>query len=147
MRRTKPAQTTLSAGKQADRERYAHQGDSEISITLTAAQVERVLRRGTAEASMIVALAGVLVEGVDEVRVAAVMSDPVFEDPRISQGLVLGLLVLASLPVDGSELGVKRVAALMGVAPSTAHRYLRTLTAVGLVEQNPRTRAYHLPMR
>jgi len=33
----------------------------------------------------------------------------------------------------------------LGMSPSTKHRYMTTLSAVGLLEQDPRTRRYRLP--
>jgi DNA-binding MarR family transcriptional regulator len=67
------------------------------------------------------------------------------ESPRLSRSLLLGLLVLAAFPGDGSSLAVGDVASRLGMSPSTTHRYMTTLLAVGLLDQDPRTRRYRLP--
>ena len=51
--------------------------------------------------------------------------------------------MLASFPADGSATAVTEVAERLEMSPSTTHRYLSTLLAVGLLEQDPRTRRYH----
>lgn len=43
-------------------------------------------------------------------------------------------------------LGVSEAAERLGVAPSTAHRILRSLCAAGLLHQNPTTRRYELSL-
>lgn len=67
------------------------------------------------------------------------------ESPRLSRSLLLGLLVLACFPQDGGSLAVSDIAERLGMSPSTTHRYMTTLLAVGLLEQEPRTRRYRLP--
>jgi DNA-binding IclR family transcriptional regulator len=51
------------------------------------------------------------------------------------------MTLLAALK-DLPSLAVKEAAALLGVAPSTAHRLLTTLQGQGFVAQNPETRRY-----
>ena len=64
----------------------------------------------------------------------------------MSRSLLLGLLVFACFPRDGSGLAVSDVAARLEMSPSTTHRYMTTLLAVGLLEQDPRTRRYRVPL-
>jgi DNA-binding IclR family transcriptional regulator len=64
------------------------------------------------------------------------------EDPKISKSLLLGLVVLVSFPCDGTERANKDVAQELKIAASTSLRYIRTLVAAGLLEQNPVTRCY-----
>jgi predicted DNA-binding transcriptional regulator len=64
-------------------------------------------------------------------------------DARLSHSLLRGLLVL-SLLIDGSERGVSNIARRLDISISTAHRYVSTLLAFGLVEQNQFTRKYRL---
>ncbi len=65
-------------------------------------------------------------------------------DPRLSHSLLAGLLMLASFPADGSYLANAELARSLGMNPSTAHRYVSTLVAVGLLEQDADTRRYRL---
>jgi DNA-binding MarR family transcriptional regulator len=111
--------------------------DTGISIDLTGPQIDRIIResgQGGGIASMLRGLAG------DETLLSRY--EALAESPRLSRSLLLGLLVLASFPDDGSSLSVSDIAGRLGMSPSTTHRYLSTLLAVGLLEQDPRTRRY-----
>lgn len=115
-------------------------GRAAITIELTRPQVDRVVREssnGTGVASLLRGLAG---DGTLASRYEALA-----ESPRLSRSLLLGLLVLASFPADGGSLAVSDVAGQLGMSPSTTHRYMTTLLAVGLLDQDPRTRRYRLP--
>ena len=68
------------------------------------------------------------------------------ESPRLSRSLLLGLTVFAAFPTDGDALAVTDVAGRLGLSPSTTHRYMTTLLAVGLLEQDPRSRRYRVPV-
>jgi AraC-like DNA-binding protein len=110
-----------------------------ITIELTPPQVDRIVREsssGTGVSSLLRGLAG---EGTLASRYEALA-----ESPRLSRSLLLGLLVLASFPTDGGSLAVSDVAAQLGMSPSTTHRYMTTLLAVGLLDQDVRTRRYRL---
>lgn len=63
-------------------------------------------------------------------------------DPQLSQSLLRGLAILAAMPRDGAWAGNSELAQRLQVSPSTSHRYLSTLVAAGLVEQDARTRRY-----
>jgi DNA-binding transcriptional ArsR family regulator len=65
-----------------------------------------------------------------------------FRDPRVSPSLLRGLLVLAVL--RNGDLSVTEIGERLGQSTSTVHRYVTTLFAAGLVEQDPRTRRYRL---
>ena len=65
-------------------------------------------------------------------------------DRRYSGSLVYGLLVLYALPSDGALIGLIELARKLDRNPSTVHRYLITLLAVGLIEHDPVTRGYGL---
>jgi AraC-like DNA-binding protein len=111
-----------------------------ITIELTRPQVDRIVREsanGDGVSSLLRGLAGS--------DTLASRHEALAESPRLSRSLLLGLLVLASFPSDGSSLAVSDVAAQLGMSPSTTHRYMTTLLAVGLLEQDPRTRRYKLP--
>ncbi len=86
----------------------------------------------------------VLLAGLGDVRAVLDTAPKLLENSRLSRSLLAGLLMLASFPADGSYLRVAEAAKMLGMSPSTTHRYLATLLAVGLVEQDPRTRRYRL---
>ena len=113
---------------------------SAISIELTRAQVDQVVRsrsEGNAVSSMLHGLAdGALASSYPALSAS----------PRLSRSLLLGLLVLAAFPTDGAALAVSDVAQRLGLSPSTTHRYMTTLLAVGLLEQDPRSRRYRVPL-
>jgi len=114
-------------------------GKASISIELTGPQIDRVIResgQGGGIADLLRGLAG------DETLSSRY--EALAESPRLSRSLLLGLLVLAAFPGDGGDLSVSDIATLLGMSPSTTHRYLSTLLAVGLLEQDPRTRRYRV---
>jgi IclR helix-turn-helix domain len=115
-----------------------------IVIELDRAQVGQVLRAASDVGIMSVVLTGLgdlretLSQGPNARRPAQM------DDPRLSRSLLLGLLVLAALPADGSYRGIADVARMTGMNGSTTHRYMSTLLAVGLAERDPGTRKYRL---
>lgn len=114
---------------------------SGISIELTSAQLERVVRR-TSDTDTV----SNLLRGLGERGTTAAHFKELAKSPRMSRSLLLGLLVLASFPANGTALAVTDVATRLEMSPSTTHRYLTTLLAVGLLEQDPRTRRYRVPI-
>ncbi len=64
------------------------------------------------------------------------------DDSRLSRSLLLGLVIYASIPADGSSIGVIEIARINEVTPSMAHRYVSTLVTAGLVDRDPKTRRY-----
>jgi DNA-binding MarR family transcriptional regulator len=64
-------------------------------------------------------------------------------DPRLSAALIAGMLVLSSLPRDG-DVAVTELARTLQMSASTTHRYLATLLALGLVDQDAQTRRYRI---
>jgi DNA-binding MarR family transcriptional regulator len=112
---------------------------SAITIELTRPQIDRIVRQaseGSGIASLLRGLAGS--------ETLASRYEALADSPRLSRSLLLGLLVLASFPLDGSSLAVTDVSTRLGMSPSTTHRYMTTLLAVGLLEQDPRTRRYRM---
>jgi DNA-binding MarR family transcriptional regulator len=115
--------------------------DSGIAIELTSAQIERIVRGASGSAGV-----STLLHGLAGKATMTPHFRELAESPRLSRSLLLGLLVLASFPSDGGALAVTDVAARLEMSPSTTHRYLTTLLAVGLLEQDPRTRRYRVPV-
>jgi DNA-binding MarR family transcriptional regulator len=116
--------------------------DRAISIELTGAQVDQVVREAADEDGV-----SGLLRGLDDQGALAAKYRTLSESPRLSRSLLLGLLVLACFPADGGSLAVSDIAERLGMSPSTTHRYMTTLLAVGLLEQEPRTRRYRVPAR
>jgi DNA-binding transcriptional ArsR family regulator len=110
-----------------------------VCLELSASQVDQVLRAASDGGSM-----SVLLSGLADVRAAIAARPDQLENARLSRSLLAGLLMLASLPRDGSYIGVAELARMLDMSPSTTHRYVTTLVAVGLLERDPRTRQYRL---
>jgi DNA-binding MarR family transcriptional regulator len=108
-------------------------------IELLPSQVERVVRAAADSGS-----APMLLSGLERVRGTLATRSARLQDPRLSRSLLSGLLLVASLPGDGTYLGNAQLARLLGMNVSTVHRYLQTLVAVGLVERDPGSRRYGL---
>jgi DNA-binding MarR family transcriptional regulator len=113
---------------------------SGIKIELTRTQVDQVVRRTSNQDGIAAILRGLAERGLTSSYAALASS------PRLSRSLLLGLLVLACFPTDGDPLAVTDVATRLGLSPSTTHRYMTTLLAAGLLEQDPRSRRYHIPV-
>jgi Fic family protein len=111
-----------------------------LTIELSRAQVDQVIRAASGRRSMSTLFSGLL---ASPDRLAATLTE--FDDKRLSRSLLAGLLVLAAFPDDGGHLGIGEVARLLGMNPSTAHRYITTLVEVGMLERDPGTRRYRLP--
>jgi hypothetical protein len=106
-------------------------------IELSQAQVDQIVRAASGAGNM-----SVLLSGSDDVRQALGAAREQLENPRVSRSLLLGLMVLASFPADGSYLPLGEAAGKLEVSASTTHRYCQTLMAVGLLEQDSRSRRY-----
>ena len=95
--------------------------------------MDRVVREAAEGGNM-----SVLLSGLNDVRAVLSREPRQLEDSRLSRSLLAGLLMLASFPSDGSYLGNAEVARMLEMNPSTTHRYVSTLVAVGLLERDPR---------
>jgi hypothetical protein len=126
------------AGRPAAVDAGGHGGDS-VCIELSTAQVDQVVRAASDGGNM-----SVLLSGLADVRAVLVAGADQLEDARLSRSLLAGLLMLASFPGDGSYVSIATLARLLDMSPSTTHRYVSTLLAVGLLERDPRTRKYRL---
>jgi hypothetical protein len=110
----------------------------QVTIALTEGQVARVLREASGEAGLAPAFSSAL--GDPGTLAKTVL--PFLADQGYSRSVLRALLVLASFPADGSERELSAVAHQLALSPSTTHRYLRTWTAVGLLERDPNSRRY-----
>jgi hypothetical protein len=126
-------------GKVADGPTKATDSPGKVLVELSRAQVDRIVRNAAEGGSM-----SVLLSGLKDIRAVLAREPRQLEDSRLSRSLLAGLLMLASFPSDGSYLGNAEIARLLDMNPSTTHRYVSTLVAVGLLERDPATRRYRL---
>jgi hypothetical protein len=129
--------------------------DQDIAIALSPTQVEQVIRsvgqtrNGTVSSLLIAALdnahsgpdgnrqaPGSLREATRLALAGAV------GDLQLSQSLLRGLAILCCYGPDRRWRAIGDLAKELSMPPSTTHRYVKTLRAVGLLEQNPTTREY-----
>ncbi len=129
-----------NVAQQGGASQYGREGSEEkVLIELSRAQVDRIVR-GAAEGGNM----SVLLSGLKDIREVLAREPRQLEDSRLSRSLLAGLLMLASFPSDGGYLGNAEIARLLDMNPSTTHRYVSTLVAVGLLERDPATRRYRL---
>jgi DNA-binding IclR family transcriptional regulator len=67
-------------------------------------------------------------------------------EPRYSQSLETGLLVMKGFSAEDPVQGIAEVADRLEASRSTVHRYMTTLVALGMLEQHPRTRRYRVAL-
>jgi DNA-binding MarR family transcriptional regulator len=104
-----------------------------ISITLSPAQIDEIVRTATQRRSPSVSTLLGSYTPIDT------------KDPRMSRSLMRGLAILSSFGPDNSARGILELARDLGMSPSTTHRYAFTLVELGLLERCPHTRKYRLP--
>ncbi len=129
--------------------------DQDISIALSPAQIEQVIRsagqttNGAVSNLLIAALdnAHRPPEGDDGTRRSLheatrhALADAL-SDSQLSQSLLRGLLILSCYDPERPWRAIIDLARELDMSPSTTHRYVKTLRAVGLLEQNPTSREY-----
>ncbi|HLM84802.1 MAG TPA: helix-turn-helix domain-containing protein [Solirubrobacteraceae bacterium] len=113
-------------------------------LTLDHRQVAQVVRAAT-DGGAVSALLG----GLGDLRITLSRGlesggPSPMDDRRLSHSLLTGLLVLALLPVDGSAREISDIVRATGMSNSSVHRYINTLVAAGLVEQDAGTRRYKI---
>lgn len=110
----------------------------EVTIALTNAQIRRVTRAaGNGDGG----LAALLAQPT-QLRAAAHAIETSTALGGISRSTLRAVLVLCAFPTDGSYRTLAEVAQLVGLSPSTAHRYVTSWVAVGVLEQEAVTRRY-----
>jgi Fic family protein len=109
-----------------------------IAIELSRSQVDQVIR-GASQSADAASVFTNLHES-STIDIASVART----NPKLSGSLLTGLAVLGLFPRDGSELSNAHIARALNIGVSTAHRYLATLLAAGLLQRDPRTRRYSL---
>jgi N-methylhydantoinase A/oxoprolinase/acetone carboxylase beta subunit len=104
----------------------------------------QVLRQATSDGGIRGFLFAQIGDGEVRKSLAAVMSDPLLESTTISRSAVIAHVVLCAFTPLGIERGVLEIAKELGMSPGTTHRYIRSLVALGLVEQTVDSRKYRL---
>lgn len=128
--------------------------DQDISIALSPVQIEQVIRsagqarNGAVSNLLIAALDNAHSQSEDPQRkrplreaTQLALSDAL-SDPQLSQSLLRGLSILSCYGPERPWRAIIDLAKELDMSPSTTHRYVKTLRAVGLLEQNPMTREY-----
>jgi hypothetical protein len=131
--------------------------DQDIAIALSPAQIEQVIRsaghssNGTVSSLLLAALdnAHSAPEAEHDARHRRSLHDATqralanaLGDPQLSQSLLRGLAILSCYGPEREWRAIVDLAKELDMSPSTTHRYVKTLRAVGLLEQNPTTREY-----
>ena len=141
--------------RKSDREIRVMTQDQDIVIALSPAQIEQVIRSaGQARSGRVSSL---LVAALDNAHTTPhgehSKSSSLHEatqlalagalgDPHLSQSLLRGLAILSCYGPERQWRAIVDLAKELSMSPSTTHRYVKTLRAVGLLEQNPTTREY-----
>jgi hypothetical protein len=107
-----------------------------LTMTLTPAQVVQVMR------DVSVRVQSPMLSALKDFHELKSKLLPLMEDDRYSRGALASLLVLAAFPVDGGGCKVSEIAEQLAMPQSTTHRYVITLMAAGLLEQNAESRRY-----
>jgi IclR helix-turn-helix domain len=115
--------------------------DRDITITLTDAQIARVVLAASGGVQLAGTLSGVL-SGIGSLDELGELMLPMLDDQTYSRATFRAAMVLAAFPADGSEIELNEIARTIGLSPSTTHRYARTWMVLGLLEQHPDTRRY-----
>lgn len=111
--------------------------DRDVSITLTSAQVSQVLMQSAGSTASLAAVLAGVVEAAGSVAELLAATGA-----NYSRSTLRAVLLLGVLPADGSWMGLGDAARRLEANASTTHRYMKTWVALGLVEQDPRTRRY-----
>jgi predicted polyphosphate/ATP-dependent NAD kinase len=111
-----------------------------VFIALTKAQTREILgsAAGVGDFSEVISLIAQDPESVAQ----SVARE--WENERMSRSVLQGFRILSYFVRERRELKVIEVTKALQMSQSTAHRYLITLIAVGVLEQNPRARTYRL---
>jgi hypothetical protein len=129
--------------------------DRDIAIKLSQAQIDQVIRSAVLARNS--TMSGLLMAALDDVRSAPdrdhrahsqlydaaqlALSDAT-ADSQLSQSLLRGLAILSCFGPERPWRAIIDLAKELEMSPSTTHRYVKTLRAIGLLEQNPTTREY-----
>jgi hypothetical protein len=111
---------------------------ADVSIVLTAAQLAQVIRDSSPTQDGVPSLLSTF----SDLGLASKVVDAQAGGANVSRSVLRALLVLAAFPLDGAYRALADVSKEVGYNPSTTHRYASTWLAIGLLEQDPRSRRY-----
>jgi IclR helix-turn-helix domain len=111
--------------------------EGRVSISLTSTQISQVVRHASGRTG----LSRVLADLEDPQALHDTVA-PLLDDDAYSRSTLRALLVLTAFDPDGGERELTDVARQLELSPSTAHRYIGTWMALGLLEQDPVSRRY-----
>ena len=111
----------------------------EVTITLSGAQVERVLEQASDDDFSLVRTFADLDEALDS------YTEPAGSKDQYAVTLLRALLVLRAFPVGGSARRIVDVADELEISPGVTQRYAVTWVGVGLLERDTRSRRYRRP--
>jgi hypothetical protein len=127
--------------------------DNDIAIALSPTQIEQVIR--SAGQARDGAISSLLVAALDNAHrspkgdsqhslheATQLALAEALNDSQLSQSLLRGLSILSCYGPERPWRAIIDLAKELNMSPSTTHRYVKTLRAVGLLEQNPMTREY-----
>lgn len=113
---------------------------ADVSIVLTSSQLAQVARVTSPEDRGV----GSLLSTSGNLSSASRVLDAA-DTANVSRSVLRALLVLAAFPLDGAYRALADVAKELGYNPSTTHRYVSTWLAIGLLEQDSKSRKYRRP--
>jgi hypothetical protein len=116
-------------------------GKDGVEIKLMAAQVDKVVRAASGNGTV-----SSLLTGLGHVRKTLENDPGQLKDKRLSRALLLGLLMLACYPADGSYMRNIDLAAILDLDTATTHRYVSTLVTAGLLVRDHATRQCRLAL-
>lgn len=116
-----------------------------VLIELSELQINRVVRSATETGSLAALFGGPELADVLAQNESTLRDYAGFDNAKVSRSLLQALLILSSLPADGSHLGIADISRRAGINSSTVHRYLATWRLVGIVDRDPNTRRYGRP--
>jgi hypothetical protein len=111
--------------------------DRSVDLTLTNTQVLQVLRHGSGQAALSETLAK-----LDDLQTSREMLRTLLHQRSYSLSTLRALLILTAFDAAHPERELAEVAHELDLSPSTAHRYVRTWLALGLLDQDPASRRY-----
>jgi hypothetical protein len=127
----------------------ADEPDEDFLLSISPAQVERIVHQAVASERSGASLLRVLLSlggSGERLTLEELVRDRRYQAGELSQSILISLLVLSAF-ASGETHKVTVLAKEMGMNTATLARYLRTWVAVGVLEQDLKTRGYRVAAR